>query len=195
MPIYEYKVIPAPRRGQKAKGVKSPEARFAHALQEAMNAEAAEGWEYLRADTLPCDERSGLTSTVTHYRNMLVFRRALDAGEDAAAIAATAPAATPLPASETSASGPAPLLATSESKTGADGEDGEAGVKARRFSATRGAATGKAPTLGAADRAAPKAQDGARDAAASGDNATADVAAKEDANADAEDDKVTPLRP
>ena len=42
----------------------------------------AEGWDYLRADTLPVDERSGLTGTKTSFQNMLVFRRILE--EDAA---------------------------------------------------------------------------------------------------------------
>ncbi len=34
---YEYKVVPAPTRGLKAKGVKTAEDRFANALQAAMN--------------------------------------------------------------------------------------------------------------------------------------------------------------
>ena len=73
---YEYKVVPAPTRGVKAKGVKTVEDRFAHALQEAMNDLAAAGWEYLRADTLPCEQREGLMSKTTVFQNMLVFRRA-----------------------------------------------------------------------------------------------------------------------
>ncbi|MBY6090195.1 DUF4177 domain-containing protein [Maritimibacter alkaliphilus] len=75
MTRFEYKVVPAPVRGQKAKGVKTPESRFAHALEQVMNDMAAEGWEYLRAETLPSEERSGFTSTTTTYRNVLVFRR------------------------------------------------------------------------------------------------------------------------
>ena len=74
---YEYKVIPAPAKGVKAKGIKGPEARFAHALEQSMNTLAAEGWEYLRADILPSEERQGLTSSQTVYRSVLVFRRAL----------------------------------------------------------------------------------------------------------------------
>lgn len=73
---YEYKVVPAPRKGEKAKGIKTPEARFAHAVEGLINRLAAEGWEYQRADFLPCDERSGLTGSVTQWRNLLVFRRA-----------------------------------------------------------------------------------------------------------------------
>ena len=72
---YEYKVIPAPRRGDKARGVKTTEEKFALTLTGVMNALGAEGWEYVRADTLPVDERSGLTGTKTSYQNMLVFRR------------------------------------------------------------------------------------------------------------------------
>lgn len=76
---YEYKVIPAPTRGQKAKGIKGPEGRFANALEREMNRLGAEGWEYLRADTLPHEERSGLTGSNTSYRSVLVFRRAKSA--------------------------------------------------------------------------------------------------------------------
>lgn len=73
---YEYKVVPAPMRGLKAKGVKTAEDRFANALETAINALAAEGWDYIRADTLPCEQREGLMSKTTVYQNMLVFRRA-----------------------------------------------------------------------------------------------------------------------
>ncbi|MEJ6388969.1 DUF4177 domain-containing protein [Gymnodinialimonas sp. 2307UL20-7] len=74
MPIYEYKVIPAPEKARKVRGLKGP-ALFAHALEEAMNELGADGWQYLRADTLPQEERAGLTSKTTTYRNLLVFQR------------------------------------------------------------------------------------------------------------------------
>lgn len=76
MQRFEYRVIPAPKKGKRAKGVKGPEARFAHALTETMNELAAEGWEYLRADTLPVEERSGIASKHTTFQTLLVFRRA-----------------------------------------------------------------------------------------------------------------------
>ncbi|MFN3846313.1 MAG: DUF4177 domain-containing protein, partial [Paracoccaceae bacterium] len=76
MQRFEYKVIPAPKRGDKVRGVKATEDRFALTLTQLMNSFAAEGWDYVRADTLPCDERVGLTGTKTTYQNMLVFRRA-----------------------------------------------------------------------------------------------------------------------
>ena len=78
MQIYEYKVVPAPTKGKKGPGVKGPDGRFAHSLELEMNALAAEGWEYLRADILPSEERQGLTSTQTVYRSVLVFRRAVE---------------------------------------------------------------------------------------------------------------------
>lgn len=75
MPKYEYKVIPAPTKGLKARGVKTSEARFANAIEKKMNELAAEGWSYLRSDLLPSAERQGLTSSHTVYRSVLVFRR------------------------------------------------------------------------------------------------------------------------
>jgi hypothetical protein len=84
MQKFEYKVMPAPKRGEKTRGVKSTEDRFAFALTQLMNTLGAEGWEYLRADTLPCDERAGLTGTRTTYQNMLVFRRTLGATDTVA---------------------------------------------------------------------------------------------------------------
>lgn len=87
MQRYEYKVVPAPRRGEKARGVKTTEDRFALALSGLMNRFGAEGWDYVRADALPCEERVGLTGTKTVYQNMLVFRRALAAEARVAAAA------------------------------------------------------------------------------------------------------------
>ena len=75
MPRYEFKVIPAPRKGEKSRGVKTVEDRFALALTMAMNEMGREGWDYVRSDSLPVDERVGFTGTKTTYQNMLVFRR------------------------------------------------------------------------------------------------------------------------
>ncbi|MCB6176519.1 DUF4177 domain-containing protein [Rhodobacter sp. Har01] len=83
MQLYEYKVVPAPRRGEKARGVKSTEERFALTLTMLMNDLARDGWDYVRADALPCDERVGLTGSKTTFQNMLVFRRSLGAAAPA----------------------------------------------------------------------------------------------------------------
>ena len=74
---FEYKAVPAPTHGTKAKGVKSTEDRFALALTDALNELADAGWDYVRAETLPCDERKGLTGTQTTFQNVLIFRRQL----------------------------------------------------------------------------------------------------------------------
>ncbi len=79
MSSYEYKIVPAPKTGLKAKGLKTAEDRFANALETTMNTLGAQGWEYQRTDTLPCEERSGLTKRVTTFQNMLVFRRTIAA--------------------------------------------------------------------------------------------------------------------
>lgn len=114
MTRYEYKLCPAPTRGRKVKGLKTPEARFANAVEARINEMAAEGWDYLRSDILPSEERQGLTSSHVVYRTLLVFRRALADGvahpeplpEDEAAAPETpetpaATAETAAPAAET----------------------------------------------------------------------------------------------
>lgn len=70
---YEYRVLPAPTRPDKGKD--SPEIRFAEMLTGTLNAEAATGWEFLRAETLPREDRQGLTGSKRVFQTMLVFRR------------------------------------------------------------------------------------------------------------------------
>ena len=72
---FEYKAVPAPNTGTKAKGVTSREDRFALSMTEALNEMAEDGWEYVRAEMLPLEERKGLTGTQTSYQNVLIFRR------------------------------------------------------------------------------------------------------------------------
>ncbi|GEM_PF-256258 len=83
MTTYEYKVVPAPTRGRKGRGVSGSEARFAFAIETMMNDMAADGWEYVRADTLPQEERQGLTGTQVTYRTLLVFRKPRETAADA----------------------------------------------------------------------------------------------------------------
>jgi hypothetical protein len=103
MQRYEYRVVPAPTKGEKAKGAKTTPDRFAVALMNVMNSLGAEGWEYLRADTLPCEERVGFTGSKTVFQNMLVFRRPI-------AVEAAEPRPKPRAASE-------PLLTASQAAT------------------------------------------------------------------------------
>lgn len=104
MQRFEYKVIPAPKRGEKARGVRTTEDRFALALTTLMNQLGAEGWDYVRADVLPCEERVGFTGGVkTTFQNMLVFRRAIPS------LSAEAPASSRLLLQDP-ATAPAPRL-------------------------------------------------------------------------------------
>lgn len=73
--VWEYKVIPAPSKGKKARGIKAAAGRFAHALELELNTQALDGWEFWRAETLPSDERTGLTGSQTVWRHVMVFRR------------------------------------------------------------------------------------------------------------------------
>lgn len=81
MSSYEYAVIPAPGRAEKVRGARTGVERFSWTLASEMNRMAADGWEYVRAEVLPCEERSGLTSRQTVYHNVLVFRRELETEE------------------------------------------------------------------------------------------------------------------
>lgn len=81
MSQFEYKVIPAPAKSRKTKGANTAEARFAATLNESLNEQGADGWEFLRSETLPVEERQGLTGTKTVFRTMLVFRRVVDITE------------------------------------------------------------------------------------------------------------------
>ncbi|MEX0305999.1 MAG: DUF4177 domain-containing protein [Ruegeria sp.] len=107
MQRYEYKVVPAPQKGTKAKGVKTPEGRFATSIEQLLNQMGQDGWEYQRAELLPSEERSGLTGSTTNWRNVLVFRRALtmDVSQAETPEADCTPTAHPVP-------GPQEVLAT-----------------------------------------------------------------------------------
>ncbi|NOE34710.1 MULTISPECIES: DUF4177 domain-containing protein [unclassified Ruegeria] len=83
MQRYEYKVIPAPQKGVKAKGVKTAEGRFAVSVEQVLNQMGQDGWEYQRAELLPSEERAGLTGSTTNWRNVLVFRRVVEEDVDA----------------------------------------------------------------------------------------------------------------
>lgn len=73
--MYEYKVVPAPVRAAKVKGLRSTAARFAHALAESINAEAAGGWQFQRTESLTCEERSRLGRSKMSVQTVMVFAR------------------------------------------------------------------------------------------------------------------------
>ncbi|MEM9715601.1 MAG: DUF4177 domain-containing protein [Pseudomonadota bacterium] len=89
--MYEYKVIPAPRRGKRSRGAKGPAGRFAYALEDAINQLAVDGWEFVRAETLGADEREGvMRRKIETFHGVLVFRRAVSA-ENPAQVATPTP--------------------------------------------------------------------------------------------------------
>lgn len=76
---FEYKTIGAPERGRRQRGAKTRSDRAAVAFADLLSAEAVDGWEYQRTDTIPVEERSGLFGRTQHaQRAVMVFRRALE---------------------------------------------------------------------------------------------------------------------
>ncbi|QMU58099.1 MAG: DUF4177 domain-containing protein [Boseongicola sp.] len=75
MSSFEYQAVPAPVQAIKIKGVKSVDDRFARTISDVLNEMAADGWEFLRAETLPCEERKGLKGTQKSFQNLLIFKR------------------------------------------------------------------------------------------------------------------------
>lgn len=75
MQMYEYLALPAPRKGSKVKGLKTPAERFAHAITEMMNDVATEGWEFWRSESLPSEERKGFRGTAVVENHLMIFRR------------------------------------------------------------------------------------------------------------------------
>lgn len=79
MAEYEYKVVTAPRKAGRAKGVRGQDEKYAYTLGELMNKMAADGWQYLRAESLPVDKKAGMMGkTNEKYLSLLVFQRRTD---------------------------------------------------------------------------------------------------------------------
>lgn len=127
---YEYKAVGAPEKGRKRRGAKTRSDRVAAALEDILQVEATDGWEYLRTDLIPVEERSGWFGRGQEaHRAVMVFRRALEAPavQASAPVAASArPIARPDPAPEATAPGsapdtrPQPLAATRTDPVGED---------------------------------------------------------------------------
>ena len=122
MPQFEYKVVPSPRKGEKSREAKTVPDRFALTLTQLMNRMGQDGWEYLRADALPCDERVGLTGSKTTFQSVLVFRRVLDAAAAPLQLTAAEPPAVFVPTlgSAEAPAGVAPALGPASSSLAAE---------------------------------------------------------------------------
>ena len=75
MQSHEYLALPAPSSSPKVKGLKTQPERFAHQVTSLLNEMAAEGWEFWRTESLPSEERKGLTGKQTVQNCLLIFRR------------------------------------------------------------------------------------------------------------------------
>ncbi len=72
----EYKCVGAPERAKRKRGMKTRSDRVAGAMQEIIAAEAVDGWEYLRTDLVPVEEKAGLFGRAREvHRAVLVFHR------------------------------------------------------------------------------------------------------------------------
>ena len=132
MQRYEFKAVPAPTRAPRARGLKTGADRLAHAVTRVLNEAGAEGWEYLRTETLPLEERGWLTGRAITAQTLMIFRRARPEA------AAPLPVAAPM---EVPALAPNPVEAFEEPKREIRRPPGLATALER----ARGAAAGNAP--------------------------------------------------
>ncbi|MEM9148259.1 MAG: hypothetical protein AAGC57_18995 [Pseudomonadota bacterium] len=90
---FDYKTVAGPERAKKRKGCRTPSERVAGAMEDLIRAEAAEGWEYLRTDLVPVEERAGLFSRrQSIHCAVLIFRRPRGSTSDRAALSRKAQA-------------------------------------------------------------------------------------------------------
>lgn len=76
MSYYDYKIVPAPKKARKVKGVHGAAELFALTLSDAVNELARQGWEYQRSESLAIETPGGwLRRGRTEEHTVLVFRR------------------------------------------------------------------------------------------------------------------------
>lgn len=77
---YEYKCVGAPEKPRKSRRAKTGSQRLAVSMEELIQEEAVNGWEYMRTDLVPVIEKAGLFSRAQEvHRAVLVFRREIAA--------------------------------------------------------------------------------------------------------------------
>jgi hypothetical protein len=76
MSYYDYKIVPAPKRAKKVKGVSGAADLFALTLNDAVNELARQGWEYYCSEQLSIQTPGGwLSRSRTEEHTVLVFRK------------------------------------------------------------------------------------------------------------------------
>jgi hypothetical protein len=94
---FEYKTVGAPERAKRKRGLRTGSDRAAAAFDDVLQAEAVDGWEYLRTDLLPVTDRAGWFGRAREmHRAVMVFRRPLKRAQESETAVSTraAPAAT-----------------------------------------------------------------------------------------------------
>lgn len=80
MSYYEYRVVPAPKVVPRIKGVTGTENLFSLGLEDALNAEGQDAWEYQRSETMTVSAKQGFfRKTVTETVTVLIYRRWVEA--------------------------------------------------------------------------------------------------------------------
>lgn len=76
--MFEYRLLPTPAASKKVKGLKTVPERFAHALTEALNTEAKNGWEFVGQESFSVEEKPGMMKKpITTELTYLVFKRSI----------------------------------------------------------------------------------------------------------------------
>jgi hypothetical protein len=76
MPDFEFKTVAAPRRVKKVKGVKGRNESLAAMVEAIIHDESAGGWDYVRTDIFPIEEKpSWFSSHAEVHKGVMVFRR------------------------------------------------------------------------------------------------------------------------
>lgn len=76
MSYYDYKIVPAPKKAKKVKGVSGVADLFALTLNDAINEIARQGWEYYGSEQLSIQTPGGWFSrSKTEEHTVLVFRK------------------------------------------------------------------------------------------------------------------------
>ncbi|MCF6304030.1 MAG: hypothetical protein L3J33_01485 [Rhodobacteraceae bacterium] len=77
--MFEYRLLPTPAASKKVKGLKTVPERFAHALTEALNTEAKNGWEFVGQESFSVEDKPGMMKkSVTTELTYLVFKRSIE---------------------------------------------------------------------------------------------------------------------
>jgi hypothetical protein len=76
MSYYDYKIVPAPKKAKKVRGVSGAADLFALTLTDAVNELARQGWEYYCSESLAIQTPGGWFSRArTEEHTVLVFRK------------------------------------------------------------------------------------------------------------------------